>query len=80
MKRSEKSSYFGLELEISLITFEKFSPIKRPSKYSTQLAPGVDDAGLRVFPSLYPNRRFEVKQLDRTFDRMIEELGVRNSF
>ena len=37
------------------------------------------DGSLRVFPSLHPNRRFEVKQLDSTFEAMMDELGIRKS-
>merc|ERR1712168_732207 len=51
----------------------------RPSHYSTQLAEGKAsiDGSLRVFPSLHPNRRYEVKQLDKAFESMMDELGIR---
>lgn len=71
-----------LPTQFQLVRSERVAGLNvRPSKYATQLGdeqgPVTDEAGLRVFPSLYPNRRFEVKQLDRTFERMIDELGIR---
>ena len=73
-----------LPAHFQLVRSERVAGLNvRPSKYATQLGdeqPVADEAGLRVFPSLYPNRRFEVKQLDRTFERMIDELGIRLGF
>jgi len=71
-----------LPAQFQLVRSERVAGLNvRPSKYATQLGDEqlttvADEAGLRVFPSLYPNRRFEVKQLDRTFERMIDELGI----
>lgn len=63
--------------EFQIIRSQKVAGLSvRPTQYSTHLTETDPKESLRVFPSLLPNRRFEAKQLDRTFDAMMEELGV----